>query len=153
MWTYVFILVAQSVKNPPAVQKPGSIPGLEGFAGRGNGNPLQYSCLGNPMDRGRGAWWVIVHGVTRVRHDSAAKPLTKPSPCIRNGITGSYVLYLSFWATSKLFFKVAVPFCISTAVFEISNFSRSSPIFLTLSLFFFFFCGGRGGHATQHVGS
>ena len=30
---------------------------------RGNGNPLQYSCLGNPMDRG--AWWATVHGVTK----------------------------------------------------------------------------------------
>ena len=37
--------------------------------GEGNGNPLQYSCLGNLMDRG--AWWAIVHGVTRVRHDLA----------------------------------------------------------------------------------
>ena len=34
----------------------------------GNGTPLQYSCLENPMDRG--AWWAAVHGVTRVRHDS-----------------------------------------------------------------------------------
>ena len=33
----------------------------------GNGNPLQYSCLGNPMDRG--AWWATVHGITRVGHD------------------------------------------------------------------------------------
>ena len=31
--------------------------------GKGNGNPLQYSCLGNPMDRG--AWWATVHGVTK----------------------------------------------------------------------------------------
>ena len=31
--------------------------------GEGNGTPLQYSCLGNPMDRG--AWWAIVHGVTK----------------------------------------------------------------------------------------
>ena len=31
--------------------------------GEGNGNPLQYSCLGNPMDRG--AWWAIVHGVAK----------------------------------------------------------------------------------------
>ena len=36
--------------------------------GEGNGNPLHYSCLENPMDRG--AWWAAVHGVTRVRHDS-----------------------------------------------------------------------------------
>ena len=31
--------------------------------GEGNGNPLQYSCLENPMDRG--AWWAIVHGVAK----------------------------------------------------------------------------------------
>ena len=31
--------------------------------GEGNGNPLQYSCLGNPMDKG--AWWATVHGVTK----------------------------------------------------------------------------------------
>ena len=40
-----------------------SIPGLGG----GNGSPLQYSCLGNPMDRG--AWRAPVHGVAKVRHD------------------------------------------------------------------------------------
>ena len=38
-----------------------SIPGLGRSPGEGNGNPLQYSCLGNPTDRG--AWWAIVHGV------------------------------------------------------------------------------------------
>ena len=37
------------------------------FRGEGNGNPLQYSCLENPMDRG--AWWATVHGSQRVRHD------------------------------------------------------------------------------------
>ena len=37
---------------------PGLIPGLRRSPGEGNGNPLQYSCLGNPMDRG--AWWVTV---------------------------------------------------------------------------------------------
>ena len=42
---------------------PGSIPGSGRSPGEGNGNPLQYSCLGNPMDRG--AWWAIVHGVTK----------------------------------------------------------------------------------------
>ena len=41
----------------------GSIPGLARSPGEGNGNPLQYSCLGNSMDRG--AWWPIVHGVTK----------------------------------------------------------------------------------------
>ena len=42
----------------------GSIPGLGRSPGEENGNPLQYSCLENPMDRG--AWQVIVHGVARV---------------------------------------------------------------------------------------
>ena len=41
----------------------GSIPGLRRSLGGGNGNPLQYSCLENPMDRG--AWWAIVHGVAK----------------------------------------------------------------------------------------
>ena len=41
---------------------PGSIPGTRRSPGESNGNPLQYSCLGNSMDRG--AWWSTVHGVT-----------------------------------------------------------------------------------------
>ena len=45
----------------------GSIPGSGRSPGEGNDNPLQYSCLENPMDRG--AWWA-----TRVRHDLATKP-------------------------------------------------------------------------------
>ena len=52
------------VKNPPAsAGDVGSIPGLERFPGEENGNPLQYSCLGNPMDRG--AQQPTVHGVTK----------------------------------------------------------------------------------------
>ena len=43
------------------------IPVSERFPGEGNGNPLQYSCLDNSMDRG--IWQATVHGVTRVRHD------------------------------------------------------------------------------------
>ena len=41
----------------------GSIPGLGRSPGEGNGNPLQYSCAENPMDRG--AWWATVHGVAK----------------------------------------------------------------------------------------
>ena len=44
----------------------GSIPGSGRSPGEGNGNPLQYSCLENPMDGG--AWWAAVHGSQRVRH-------------------------------------------------------------------------------------
>ena len=45
----------------------GLIPGLGRFPGEGNGNPLQYSCLENPMDGG--AWWTIVPGSQKVRHN------------------------------------------------------------------------------------
>ena len=45
----------------------GSNPGSGRSPVEGNGNPLQYSCLGNPIDRG--AWWATVRGVARVRHD------------------------------------------------------------------------------------
>ena len=52
-----------AVKNPPAdVGDLGSVPGLGRSRGEGNGNPLQYSCLENPMDRG--AWWATVYRVT-----------------------------------------------------------------------------------------
>ena len=42
------------------------------MSGEGNVNPLQYSCLENPMDRG--AWWATVHEVSRVGHNLATKP-------------------------------------------------------------------------------
>ena len=42
---------------------PGSIPGSRRSPEEGNGNPLQYSCLENSMDRG--AWWATVHGVAK----------------------------------------------------------------------------------------
>ena len=59
-------LVAQAVKNPPANSgDPASIPGSGRPPGGGNGNPLQYSGLDNPMDRG--AWRATGHGVTN-RH-------------------------------------------------------------------------------------
>ena len=55
------------VKNPPAVQKVQETQvqslGQKDSPGGGNGNPLQYSCLDNPMDRG--AWWATVHAVPK----------------------------------------------------------------------------------------
>ena len=43
---------------------PGLIPGLGRSPGEGNGNPLQYSSLENPMDRG--VWWATIHGVAKL---------------------------------------------------------------------------------------
>ena len=57
------------VKNPPAnagdIRDVDSIPGSGRSPGEGNGNPLQYSCLGNPMDRG--AWQATVHRVAKTQ--------------------------------------------------------------------------------------
>ena len=55
-----------------------SIPGLGRSPGEGNGDPLQYSHLGNPMDRG--AWWATGHGISGVRHDLATITITTTSP-------------------------------------------------------------------------
>ena len=60
----------------------GSIPG------EGNGNPLQYSCLENPMDGG--AWWATVHGSQRVRHDWVTS------------------LSLSQWLKQKLYYRMLI---------------------------------------------
>ena len=60
-------LMDQQVKNPSPsagdIRDAGLIPGSGRSFGGGNGNPLQYSCLKNPMDRD--AWWVTVPGVTK----------------------------------------------------------------------------------------
>ena len=59
----MFSCLSQMIKNPPAnaghVRDVGSIPGLGRSPGGGQGIPLQYSCLENPMDRG--AWWASLH--------------------------------------------------------------------------------------------
>ena len=68
------------VKNPPAnAGDQGLIPGSGRSPGGGKGNPLQYSCLENFMDRG--AWWTSVHGVSKSR--------TQPSTHTHKHITES----------------------------------------------------------------
>ena len=57
------LVVKNLAANPGDVRDAGSIPGLGRSPGEGNGNPLQYSCLENPMDGG--TWYAIVHGVAK----------------------------------------------------------------------------------------
>ena len=66
-------------KNLPSMQvtacnagDAGWIPGSERSPGGGNGNPVQYSCVGNPMDRG--ALWTTIHGAPKVQRDLVTKP-------------------------------------------------------------------------------
>ena len=72
------------VKNPPAnARDMSSIPESGGSPGGGNGNPLQYSCLENPMDRG--ARWATVHGI-------AESDMTEPTYYIPHSRPQSFSL-------------------------------------------------------------
>ena len=79
--------VAQVVKNPPASAGDagdlGSIPGAGRPPRGGNGHPLQYSCLGNPMDRG--AWRTAVHGVTKSQTRLSTHTHTGVPNCASSG--------------------------------------------------------------------
>ena len=65
--------VAQWLKNPPAMQETGLIPGSGSSPGEGNGNPFQYSCLGNPKQPGG----LQSTGLQRAKHDWRTKTTTK----------------------------------------------------------------------------
>ena len=68
--------------NPPAnagdIRGVGVIPGSGRFPGGGHGNPLQYSCLENPM--GRGAWWATVHRISKSQ--TPLKQLSMQAPSL-----------------------------------------------------------------------
>ena len=67
MASQVTLVVKNSPANAGDIRDTNLIPGSGRAPGGRHGNPLQYSCLENPMDRG--AWQATVRGDTRVRHD------------------------------------------------------------------------------------
>ena len=86
-----------AVKNPPAHAGYVSIPGSEISYGGGNGNPLQCSCLENPMDRG--AWWAIVHGAASVGQHLA----TKQGDNVLDTLPSTLYLIYSSQSTQELY--------------------------------------------------
>ena len=94
-------LIVQLVKNSCKAGDWDSVPGLGRFPGEGNGNPLQYSCLGNLMDRG--AWQATVYGVARIEHSWVTKPPPPPHSIVltTNLPTSSNILllFISSWET------------------------------------------------------
>ena len=94
------------VKNLPASARdtgdPGSIPGSGRSPGGGHGNPLQDSCLENPMDRG--AWQAAVHGVIE---SDTAEQLSKQVFNIE--VEQTQKLFKPDWGFKSLFSKVPVP--------------------------------------------
>ena len=87
--------MALVVKNPPAnagdTGDAGLIPRLGRSPGKENGNPLQYSCLENPMDRGD--WGATVHVITK-ELDVTAKTTRSLLKCLRRG---KIIIYLSHY--------------------------------------------------------
>ena len=75
------------LKNLPAnAEDMGSIPGLGRSPGEGNGNPFQYSCLGNPMNRGAWQATYSLQGCKRLGHDLATKEQQHSFPSIVFGL-------------------------------------------------------------------
>ena len=73
MYIYIYYIGGSAAtESAYNAEDPVLISGFGRRPGEGNGNPLQYSSLVYPMDRG--AWWATVHGVTRVGQDLVTKP-------------------------------------------------------------------------------
>ena len=99
-WTQNIIFGKESTCNTGDIRDPSSIPGLGRSPGEGNGNPLQYSCMENFMDRG--AWWATVHVVPRVGHNWATKI---PPPCnTEYKVKRNYCEYRKQPITSRKFY-------------------------------------------------
>ena len=113
----VSFLGGSVVKNPPAnTEDTGSIPGSGRGPGEGNGNPLQYSCPGNPMDRG--AWQATVRGVTKELDTTLW--LNNKCNCMKDSTSGTLSqrinVICNFGRHCRIFIGV-IPFCILPAVF------------------------------------
>ena len=100
--------------NPDSTVRPSlgskTFPQTFPMSGEGNGNPLQYSCLENPMDGG--AWWAIVHGSQRFGHFIFTFPMSESSsgPLLRRLILlgkavslAPWGLSISYWCQSWLY--------------------------------------------------
>ena len=130
--------VALVVKNPPAsagdVRDADSIPGLRRSTGEGNGNPLQYSCLENPTDRG--AWWATVYRVSqsRTRLKQLAAPVCRTANYICLASQGTQI-----GNTSHPHHRDTCGFCFFSCVARFSGSlyqDRGESSFLTQCVFY-----------------
>ena len=99
------LLVAQGKESACSAGDTGSIPGLGGSPGGGNGNPLQYSRLENPMDIG--AWWATVHGVARSW--TRLSTHTSINSCLVNLKSVDSGSPQSFWNQGPVLWKIIFP--------------------------------------------
>ena len=101
--------MALVVKNLPAnagdAGDPGSIPGSGRSPGGGHDNPLQYSCLENPVNRG--AWRATVHGVSK---ESDTGKATKRARTHTHTSMQTEKLKCTFWPTQYILFQIVFPY-------------------------------------------
>ena len=123
--------MALVIKNLPAsageVRDTGSIPGLGRSPGGEHGNPLQYSCLESPMDRG--AWWATVHGVTKSR--TRLEQLSNHSTSLPKKDLRNIQLYLGFpiiWIKPSLCQHSCLLFCSTLFFFSYLLGSLATPV-------------------------
>ena len=95
--------------NVGDIRDTGSIPGLGRSPGGGHGNPLQYSCLGNPMDRG--AWQSTVHGIAKSQAWLSHKTTTAKSNSVIS-------FSLGYWKDNSVF---SLAMLINVYVFKNNN--------------------------------
>ena len=108
-------VLKESACNEGDTQVTGLIPGSRRFSGDGHGNPLRYSCLGNPMDGG--AWWATVHGVTKSR--AWLKQLSTDAFTFgghKLPVAGIFLVYWYGWR----YFHLTVPFPNSSTMTTVS---------------------------------
>ena len=96
-------MVNNPLVNAGDIRDTGSIPGLGRSPGGGHGNPLQYSCLENPTDRG--AWWVTVHRVTKSRTRLSMHAQLSKAPLLTSfssNVSSTTPICLNFCCISEL---------------------------------------------------
>ena len=96
-------MVNNPLVNAGDIRDTGSIPGLGRSPGGGHGNPLQYSCLENPTDRG--AWWVRVHRVTKSRTRLSMHAQLSKAPLLTSfssNVSSTTPICLNFCCISEL---------------------------------------------------
>ena len=91
----------------------GSVPGLERSPGGGHGDPLQYSCLENPM--GRGAWWATVHRVTKSQ--TQLRDSTQHSNTLDNSKLRQYSRILGLDGILKVIWSIHLSFLLDSGTF------------------------------------
>ena len=96
---------ASVVKKPPTKalnsEDASSIPRLGRSSGEGNGNPLQYSCLENPMDRG--AWWATTHAVTKSQIQLSTPVWMIITSCFLPGVSVVFISSVQLLRCDQLF--------------------------------------------------